>query len=127
MAEREKKSRGKSSLKKFTHDQIQVKLQERKDIPNYHDVLMECSVKQDAEGVYFDLHHSSWKKLVQMVREYDANQKREPKTLPNQTRNLPAFFDLSEQVLAGLNLLMRQCKAAYVLRRGASHPIFPSE
>lgn len=58
-------------LKKFTYAQIQEKVAERWQIPEYYDILMEAAVKEDDDGVHFNLKHQSFKKLVQLVKQYE--------------------------------------------------------
>ena len=67
-------SRGSSSLqiKKFTFKQIQQKVAERHYLPNYYDILMEAAVKEETDGIQFNLKHPSFQKLIKMVKEHDA-------------------------------------------------------
>eukprot|EP01084_Bolivina_argentea_P004488 8545_1 len=59
-------------LKKFTFKQIQEKVAERWEIPEYYSVLMEAAVKEESDGIQFNLKHTSFQKLVKLVKEHDA-------------------------------------------------------
>ncbi|ETO17081.1 hypothetical protein RFI_20252 [Reticulomyxa filosa] len=48
------------TLKKFTYKQIQEKVAERWQMPEYYDILMEAAVKEDEDGVLFNLKHPSF-------------------------------------------------------------------
>jgi uracil phosphoribosyltransferase len=69
---------GKSrKLKMFTHEEIARRVEERKnDLPEYHDLLMEAAITQDAAGVQFDMTHPSWKKLVATVTRIKQHKKK---------------------------------------------------
>ena len=47
-------------IKKFTFKQIQEKVAERWQIPEYYDILMEAAVREDDDGVEFNLKHKSF-------------------------------------------------------------------
>eukprot|EP00466_Bigelowiella_natans_P016639 jgi/Bigna1/133017/aug1.19_g7725 len=57
--------------KRFTHDQIRAKVEQRRDVKAYHALLMEAAIDKDERGVVFDSHHPSWKKLKTLVVEKD--------------------------------------------------------
>uniref|UniRef100_A0A6A7FZ30 TBC1 domain family member 23 n=1 Tax=Hirondellea gigas TaxID=1518452 RepID=A0A6A7FZ30_9CRUS len=62
-------SRIKKHWKKFTYAQIQEKVAQRWNYPDYYDVLMKSAVEEDSEGVYFDIKHPAWKDLVTLVKK----------------------------------------------------------
>ena len=67
-------------LKKFTFKQIQEKVAERWEIPEYYDILMEAAVKEEADGIQFNLKHPSFQKLIKLVKEHDINKKKNNKS-----------------------------------------------
>eukprot|EP00954_Amorphochlora_amoebiformis_P016190 1269271-Amorphochlora_amoeboformis.AAC.1 len=60
--------------KRFTHDQIRSKVEQRRDLKCYHTLLMESAVEKDERGIVFDSHHKSWKKLIGLVT-FQGNEK----------------------------------------------------
>lgn len=65
----------KSHLRKFTYAQIDKKVNERKDVPQYYQLLMDSAVTKDEGGVVFDTTHPSWKLLVKIVKRVTAKLK----------------------------------------------------
>lgn len=54
----------------FAH--TQERIAERKHIPNYERLLMECEVARDTEGIVFNTKHPSWKHLSELARRSDG-------------------------------------------------------
>jgi len=61
------------NCRKFTYKQIQDKVAERWQIHNYYEVLMECALHEDETGVFFNLHHPSWKRLLDLVQKHEGS------------------------------------------------------
>jgi len=59
------------AIKKFTYAQIKDRVEKRKHVREYLDLLMECKVHEDETGVYFNSQHPSWTKLVELVKIRD--------------------------------------------------------
>eukprot|EP01084_Bolivina_argentea_P107547 192294_1 len=68
-------SNDKRQIKKFTFKQIQEKVAERWEIPEYYDILMEAAVHEDADGMHFNLKHPSFQKLIKLVKEHNENKR----------------------------------------------------
>ena len=64
-----------AQYKKFTFKQIQEKVAERWEIPEYYDILMEAAVKEESDGIQFNLKHPSFQKLIKLVKEHDVKRK----------------------------------------------------
>jgi len=64
--------KGLKNFKKFTYKEIQDKVAERWQIHNYYEVLMECAVHEEDSGVYFNLQHPSWKRLLDLVQKHEG-------------------------------------------------------
>eukprot|EP01083_Nonionella_stella_P086802 241321_1 len=58
--------------KRFTYDQIEKKVAQRWNYPEYYDVLMESAVYDDGEGVYFDVKHAAWNNLISLIQRGPA-------------------------------------------------------
>lgn len=64
------------NCKKFTYKEIQDKVAERWQIHNYYEVLMECAVHEEDSGVWFNLKHPSWKRLLDLVQKHEGGKAR---------------------------------------------------
>jgi len=67
------------NCKKFTYKEIQDKVAERWQIHNYYEVLMECAVHEEDSGVWFNLKHPSWKRLLDLVQKHEGGKVRSTK------------------------------------------------
>jgi len=61
-----------TTLKKFTHAQIESKIASRRArVPEYESLLHACEVRRESDGVVFDSSHSSWQMLLHLCQVAD--------------------------------------------------------
>jgi hypothetical protein len=68
-------------FKRFTHQQVKEKIEQRKHLPEYQTLLMACAVKEDKEGIIFDANHPAWAQLLRLVEKADEKQQKDLKHL----------------------------------------------
>ncbi len=92
--------------KKFTHAQIEEKVVQRSNVPEYRAILMQCAIHEDASGVTFDSLHPAWKTLLSLVEKPTYQSQPTPTVAPKprtpeDNKELPRERDRSRGALPG--------------------------